>query len=445
MYGDKSVLLFALEEDDHWAFGFLRYSCVEMAHFLTYCGDLAQMVYPNISELCTTLKGAYMDLASVAPRALQGSSPVCQSHSLLDLEFNDVPPNEQFRLDGDSDTEGNVTLEHLCARSWRLVSIAHLTPPHLPAQVPENNTESDHDEQKLRPYAPNPALTKVLKKAPVKPKDKGKSVNRSSLISTGEHPHIQKFANAASVEPSEPDKLAASIPEVQEPDAGQKRKHATSEAKSDKPKKSSKGKKASKAEEPTKPLTRVVTVVFRSITNACQTELWRSVKLAPHKSTPTVRGSTMHSLIINSATPDGAIANASQALNSAIEQSMRASNRLAALAYHVHCPHLSSLVPAHYQFFGSVAIPDNLHNIPAQHLQEIYNMFLLSNTLKLDLPYLNAEEFMPLPIESERTVQWAEELLGYNVSPPSHHSTLPPNTCGEGGSRFPGAMDDPVA
>ncbi|KAJ6583146.1 hypothetical protein DFH09DRAFT_1309388 [Mycena vulgaris] len=284
--------------------------------------------------------------ASVAPRALQGSSPVCQSHSLLDLEFNDVPPNEQFRLDGDSDTEGNVTLEHLCARSWRLVSIAHLTPPHLPAQVPENNTESDHDEQKLRPYAPNPALTKVLKKAPVKPKDKGKSVNRSSLISTGEHPHIQKFANAASVEPSEPDKLAASIPEVQEPDAGQKRKHATSEAKSDKPKKSSKAR-------------------------------------------------------LNHAQPHYQLSNA--ALNSAIEQSMRASNRLAGMQamfneQHLRtmstAHHLSSLVPAHYQFFGSVAIPDNLHNIPAQHLQEIYNMFLLSNTLKLDLPYLNAEEVL---------------------------------------------------
>ncbi|KAJ6501321.1 hypothetical protein DFH09DRAFT_1336004 [Mycena vulgaris] len=651
-YDEEYVLPFALEEDDHWAFCFLRYSCAEMVHFLTYRGDLAQLVQPDISGLRTTLENAYADLlrlhdhldksghspllrrfynrlrlltdllanngfseapgqgpysallfpvftfspdflpadfefppaefvpgstedlptvgerdpsaatphrpvhgyprgvspmiseiatsggptgpspASPSPgfrgsslRALQGSSPVYQSHSPIDLEFDDLPSIEDFRLDEDSDAEGNVTLEDLRARSRQAASIVPSVPPRSPTQAPEDDGESNRDEpsrqrrrlnpepsvapttRKLRPRSANPAPAKAVKKAPAKPKNKGKSVNRSSRMFTGGRPTIQQFANAGSVEPSEPDELADAIPaNVQEPEAGQKRKRASSKAKSDNPK-PLKGKAAAKAKEPTKPYSHPqpirsgrgdavtkkqyipsapapdINVVGlldvmsrpgpgRVIDSGCYSCISFNRECKPNGIMEKCGACTTqsdshcghsltyyeHAARLNHAQPHSQLSNA--ALNSAIEQLTRASDTLAGMQAMFNeqrlltmsaAHRLSSLVLAHYQFFGPVAVPD-LHNVP-EHLRETYNTFLLSNALELDLPYLDAEEvlrlegaqFTPLPIEGKRTVRWAEELLGYNVSPPSRHSTPAPDTRGEGGSRFPGAMDDPAA
>ncbi|KAJ6523134.1 hypothetical protein DFH09DRAFT_1330208 [Mycena vulgaris] len=440
-------------------------------------------------------------------------------------KFDNLPSNEQFRLDEDSNADGNVTLEHLRARSRCLASIAKLTPPRSPAQAPEDDGEPNCDEpsrqrrrltrepsvvpttRQLRPRAPNPAPAKVSKKAPAKPKDKGKLVNRSSRMSTGGHPIIQQFANTVSVEPSEPNELATAIPsDVQEPEAGQKRKHASSKAKSNNPK-PSKGKAVAKAKEPTKPYSHPqpicsgrgdavtkkqyipsapvpdVNVVGlldvmsrpgpgRVIDSGCYSCISFNRECKPNGIMEKCGACTTqsdshcghsltyfeHAARLNHAQPHSQLSNA--ALNSAIEQLTWASDTLAGMQAMFNeqrlltmsaAHHLLSLVLAHYQFFGSVAVPD-LHNVP-EHLRETYNMFLLSNALELDLPYLDTEEvlrlegaqFTPLPIEGECTVRWAEELLGYSVSPPSCHPSLTPDTRGEGGSQFPGAMDDSAA
>ncbi|KAJ6473480.1 hypothetical protein DFH09DRAFT_1343554 [Mycena vulgaris] len=557
--------------------------CAEMVHFLTYRGDLAQLVQPDISGLRTTLENAYADLLRLHdhldksgfseapgqgpysallfpvftfspdflpadfefppaefvpgstedlptvgerdpsaatphrpvhgyPRGVSpmiseiatsggptGPSPASPSRASVALRcapFKVLPQSikatpqstwslmtfpsiEDFRLDEDSDAEGNVTLEDLRARSRQAASIVPSVPPRSPTQAPEDDGESNRDEpsrqrrrlnpepsvapttRKLRPRSANPAPAKAVKKAPAKPKNKGKSVNRSSRMFTGGRPTIQQFANAGSVEPSEPDELADAIPaNVQEPEAGQKRKRASSKAKSDNPK-PLKGKAAAKAKEPTKPYSHPqpirsgrgdavtkkqyipsapapdINVVGlldvmsrpgpgRVIDSGCYSCISFNRECKPNGIMEKCGACTTqsdshcghsltyyeHAARLNHAQPHSQLSNA--ALNSAIEQLTRASDTLAGMQAMFNeqrlltmsaAHRLSSLVLAHYQFFGPVAVPD-LHNVP-EHLRETYNTFLLSNALELDLPYLDAEEvlrlegaqFTPLPIE----------------------------------------------
>ncbi|KAJ6484956.1 hypothetical protein DFH09DRAFT_1211224 [Mycena vulgaris] len=322
-----------------------------------------------------------------------------------------------------------------------------------------------------------------------KPKNKSKVLLQNNRRSTAGRPRVKQWSNAASVELSHMDDSdeapSPPVEQLEEPQAcvGKKRKRIATPKPTEPPKypaavRAGRGEAAGK--ERYIPHNLVPEVNVQSLLDAldrpgsvtdmgcyncisfdrlCKPDTIMSKCKTCAKQGDSHCGHALtfyeHHKRINHAQPHSELSNAT--LNSAIEQHLRDSDALAGmqtmfneqrLRTMASAHRLSSLVLAHYQFYGPVAVPE-LHKVP-EHLHEVYSNFLLTKASEKDLPYLDTEnvlraegvQFTPLPLETDRTLEWAKKLLGYNVSPPPRKTTPAPNNSGEGGSRFAGAIDD---